>query len=278
MDDTGTLGIATDCTLTRSEMSDIDAGVSAEVSLPAESERAPPLEDGPAPAFDGGAAQAVDDESAADAACDAAVDADTARTAQIIEAILFSSDAPLSAARLADLAGSCTPAAVRRQIEALNRKYEQMGLSFRIEAIARGYQMMTLADFRPWVAKLNKQRSETRLSAAALETLSIIAYKQPVIRADVEAIRGVACGEVISRLRDMGLIRVLGRAEVVGRPLLYGTTKKFLAVFGLVDLDDLPPMEALRVKSASRPVQEVEPVGPAPLPARPLEQCAAAAP
>ena len=113
------------------------------------------------------------------------------------------------------------------------------------------------------------------MSQAALETLSIVAYKQPVIRANVEAIRGVACGEVIARLRDMGLVRVLGRAEVVGRPLLYGTTRRFLNVFGLADIDDLPPMEALRLKSASKPVEEVEPVTPPPVPQPPLQQCAA---
>jgi segregation and condensation protein B len=92
------------------------------------------------------------------------------------------------------------------------------------------------------------QRAQTRLSPAALETLSIIAYKQPIIRADIEAIRGVAVGEVLNRLREMGLVRIVGRAEVVGRPLLYGTTKKFLDVFGLADLEDLPPLEALNLR------------------------------
>jgi len=242
-----------------------DDGVSAGIS-PAGLEAAPPLHEAGASAFDDDAAEAAG----------AVEGAGGLLTAQAIEALLFSSDAPLSATRLADLVGRCTPALVRRQIEALNEKYARAGLSFRIEAIARGYQMMTLPDFSPWVARLNKQRSETRLSAAALETLSIIAYKQPIIRADVEAIRGVACGEVICRLRDMGLIRVIGRAEVVGRPLLYATTKRFLDVFGLVDLDDLPPMEALRLKSASKPTEEVEPVKPPPMPEASCEPCAVA--
>lgn len=215
------------------------------------------------------------DEFEADEAALAAERIEPTQTLQTIEALLFSSDVPLSAARLADIVESCTPGAVKKHIASLNEKYTRAGLSFRIEEIARGYQMMTLPDFKPWIAKLNKQRAETRLSAAAMETISIVAYKQPVIRADVEAIRGVACGEVISRLRDMGLVRVLGRAEIVGRPLLYGTTRKFLDVFGLADLDDLPPMEALTLKSASKPIEEVEPVAPKPIPAPPVEVAAA---
>jgi segregation and condensation protein B len=183
-------------------------------------------------------------------------------TAQIIEALLFASDTPLSAARLAELAEVPAPAEVRRHIDRLNEKYADAGLSFRIESIARGYQMLTLPTFRPWLAKLDKQRSQTRLSAAALETLSIVAYKQPVIRANIEAIRGVACGDILTRLREMGLIRVAGRAEVIGRPMLYATTRKFLDVFGLASLDDLPPTEAAVPKPKSKDTAEVEPVRP----------------
>ncbi len=114
--------------------------------------------------------------------------------------------------------------------------------------------------FRPWLKKLIKHRSNMRLTDAALETLAIVAYKQPVIRADVEAIRGVACGDVINRLREIGLIRIAGRAEVIGRPILYGTTRKFLDVFGLAGLDELPPMEALVIKrpAAVEPAEEPE--------------------
>lgn len=168
--------------------------------------------------------------------------------AQVIEALLFAADTPLSAARLAELAGMGTTRDVQRHVADLNEKYARAGLSFRIEEIARGYQMLTLPEYRPWLAKLNRQQAQTRLSAAALETLSIIAYKQPVIRADIEAIRGVGSGEVVNRLREMGLIRIVGRAEIVGRPILYGTTRKFLDVFGLADLDDLPPMETLTLR------------------------------
>ncbi len=182
---------------------------------------------------------------------------------RIIEALLFASDSPLTLARLAELAG-CTQAEARDAIETLNDQYATGGLAFSIQPIARGFQMMTRPKFAPWVARLHRHRSETRLSEAALETLAIIAYKQPIIRADIESIRGVACGEVLGRLREMGLIRVVGRAEVVGRPMLYGTTKKFLQVFGLRDLKDLPRVESLKVGPVSRPRHEVEPAGPPP--------------
>ncbi|MFH1746988.1 MAG: SMC-Scp complex subunit ScpB [Planctomycetota bacterium] len=177
--------------------------------------------------------------------------------AQVLEALLFSADTPLSGARLADLVGDCTPTRVRQCIDQLNEKYAAAGLSFRIECIARGYQMMTLPRFQPWLAKLNKHRAQTRLSPAALETVSIVAYKQPVIRADVEAIRGVGCGEVLNRLREMGLVKIIGRADVVGRPLLYGTTRKFLDVFGLADIEDLPPMESIVMRKPAAPAMDV---------------------
>lgn len=277
MDDKGTPCTATDCASTDSEMRTNDEGFFADLTTPAEVAPSMPPEWGEDPPISTGDPAAIADECASSAPdpSDQVEDPQALLDRQVIEALLFSSDAPLSAARLADLVDGCTPGLVRKHIAALNEKYEQVGLSFRIEAIARGYRMLTLADFRCWIAKLEKHHRQTRLSAAALETLSVIAYKQPVIRAGVEAIRGVACGEVISRLREMGVVRVLGRAEIVGRPLLYGTTKKFLDVFGLADLDDLPPMEALQFKSASKPVEEVEPVKPAPIPAPPAEQMAA---
>jgi segregation and condensation protein B len=169
-------------------------------------------------------------------------------SAQVVEALLFSADSPVSAARLSELSGLASVKEIRRLIDELNQKYIEAGLSFRIEEIARGYQMLSLPQFKPWLAKLNRQQAQTRLSSAALEALSIVAYKQPVIKADIEAIRGVSCGEVLNRLREMGLVKIIGRAEIVGRPMLYGTTRKFLDVFGLADLEDLPPMESLTLR------------------------------
>ena len=106
--------------------------------------------------------------------------------------------------------------------------------------------MLTLNVYNPWLKKMLRARSDTKLSPAALETLAIIAYKQPVIRADIEAVRGVAGGEVIRSLMYKGLVKIVGRAEILGRPMLYGTTKKFLEVFGLNSIKDLPKAEELK--------------------------------
>jgi len=106
--------------------------------------------------------------------------------------------------------------------------------------------MMTLSSYNHWLKKLLQVRDQSKLSPAALETLAIIAYKQPIIRADIEAVRGVAVGEIIRNLMYKGLVKIVGRAEVLGRPMLYGTTKKFLEIFGLNSLKDLPKIEELK--------------------------------
>lgn len=185
-------------------------------------------------------------------------------TDSIIEALLFSTDEPLPAARVAKILGIGDATDVKRRIEALNGKYEEQGGSFRIEGVAKGYRMYTLPSYDPWLSQLHKARSESRLSAAALETLAIVAYKQPVLRADIESVRGVAVGDMLVRLRDMNLVRIVGRAEEIGRPLLYGTTNKFLEVFGLQTIKDLPKLDAdrpndippLKVVGASEDVQD----------------------
>ncbi len=163
----------------------------------------------------------------------------------IVEAVLFASDEPLKEARLADIVGTSVKQ-IRKHIKNLNDKYQGRNNAFRIEQIAGGYQMLTLSVYNHWVKKLLRVRSESKLSSAALETLAIIAYKQPIIRADIEAVRGVAAGEVIRGLMYKGLVKIVGRAEVLGRPMLYGTTKKFLEVFGLNTLKDLPKIEELK--------------------------------
>lgn len=164
---------------------------------------------------------------------------------RIIEAILFASDSPLPAARIAQLVGAGDARAVRRHVDALNQRYDEIGHAFRIEEIAGGYQYLTRPQFNTWLSRLRETRRDTKLSPAALETLAIVAYKQPIVKADIEAIRGVAVGEVVNRLREMNLVKIVGRAEELGRPMLYGTTKRFLEVFGLASLDDLPQIEAL---------------------------------
>jgi segregation and condensation protein B len=163
----------------------------------------------------------------------------------VTEAVLFASDEPLKEARLADIVGT-SASQIRQHIKNLNDKYQANNNAFRIEQIAGGYQMMTLSPYNHWLQKLLRARDSGKLSPAALETLAIIAYKQPIIRADVETIRGVAIGEIVRTLMYKGLVKIIGRAEVVGRPLLYGTTKKFLEVFGLNSLKDLPKIEELK--------------------------------
>jgi segregation and condensation protein B len=163
----------------------------------------------------------------------------------VLEAVLFASDEALTAARLADIVETSAKQ-IRQYIENLNEKYKASNNAFRIEQIAGGYQMLTLSPYNLWLKKLLRVRDDSKLSPAALETLAIIAYKQPVIRADIEAIRGVAVGDIVRNLMYKGLVKIVGRAEVLGRPMLYGTTKKFLETFGLNSLKDLPKIEELK--------------------------------
>lgn len=191
-------------------------------------------------------AEPADTSIPADAA-DTGTPADAANTGisaeSVVEALLFSSDSPATAVKLAGWLAAGDAGDVKRHIAALNLRYEEQGAAFRIEQIAGGFQMLTLPDYNPWISKLHKSRADSRLSKAALETLAIVAYKQPVLRADIESVRGVAVGDMLVRLREMNLVKIAGRAEEIGRPMLYGTTKKFLDVFGLHSLKDLPDLD-----------------------------------
>jgi len=172
----------------------------------------------------------------------------TTTVESVVEAVLFASDESLTEGRLANIVETSAKQ-VRQHIKNLNEKYQSNNNSFRIEQIAGGYQMLTLSPYNHWLKKLLRVRGDNKLSPAAMETLAIIAYKQPVMRADIEAIRGVAVGEVIRSLSYKGLVKIVGRAEVLGRPMLYGTTKKFLEVFGLNTLKDLPKAQELKEPS-----------------------------
>lgn len=179
-------------------------------------------------------------------------------TESIVEAILLATDTPVTPAKIAEIVGAGGAPEVKGHIAALNRRYEETGASFRIEEIAKGYQILTLSEYNVWLRKLLKVRSEAKLSQAALETLAVVAYKQPVLRVEIEEIRGVAAGDMLQRLREVNLVKIVGRAEEIGRPLLYGTTKKFLEVFGLASLEELPKIEALtppdrQTKQSERP-------------------------
>lgn len=187
-------------------------------------------------------AQMTDEEKSDAPQCD---QDGTPTVESVVEAVLFASDEPLTEARLANIVEASTKQ-VRQHIKSLNEKYRANNSAFRIEQIAGGCQMLTLSPYNHWLKKLLRVRSDNKLSPAAMETLAIIAYKQPVIRADIEAIRGVAVGEVIRSLCYKGLVKIVGRAEILGRPMLYGTTKKFLEVFGLNTLKDLPKVQELK--------------------------------
>lgn len=164
-----------------------------------------------------------------------------------VEAALMTSERPMTAARVAEALGAAGAGkAVEESIDALNTEYERTGRSFRIEKVAGAWQVVTLSKYADVLDGLKRVKQDNRLSASQLETLAIVAYKQPIVRAQVEAIRGAASGEVLRLLMDRHLVKVVGRSEEIGRPMLYGTTKQFLEVFGLGTLKDLPEADELK--------------------------------
>jgi segregation and condensation protein B len=189
----------------------------------------------------------------------------------IIESLLFVAQEPLSSERLKKILEPAQAGAITEAIAALRADYDARQGSFYLAEVAGGYQFRTRPEYTAWIKRLVDPKP-VRLSKAALETLAVIAYKQPVIRSDVEHIRGVDCGGVLRQLLERKLIRVLGRKEIAGRPLIYATTRKFLETFDLKDLRDLPTPK------------EIEEFGKAPLEMRgniaiePDEEAAATAP
>ncbi|MCE9591677.1 MAG: SMC-Scp complex subunit ScpB [Planctomycetes bacterium] len=183
-----------------------------------------------------------------------------------VEAVLMTTDRALTAPRLSEVLDGVGLKAINHAVGELNKIYESTGRSFRIEALANGWQIVTLPRFGAVLAALHRSREQTRLTPAGLETLAIIAYKQPIMRAQIEAIRGVACGEVLRTLIERHLIKITGRAEELGRPILYGTTKTFLEIFGLASLDDLPKAEEFKTGALAAPaaVKPAAPPEPAP--------------
>jgi segregation and condensation protein B len=166
---------------------------------------------------------------------------------QIVEAVLFASDAPLKAEEIARADESLDEDAVEEAIRELRNEYAETGRAFQIEEVAEGYQILTLSEFAPYLERFDTVPRPSRLSGPSLETLAIIAYRQPIGRLEIEYIRGVSSAGVIRTLQDRGLIDVVGRAEGVGRPLLYGTTTRFLEHFGFWSLDALPTPEELPI-------------------------------
>jgi segregation and condensation protein B len=163
-----------------------------------------------------------------------------------VEAALLAADEPLTTRRLADAAGLADGAEARRLVRKLQALYDADGSAFQVEEVAGGFQLLTRPQYHRWLVRLRRAGNEVRLTGPARETLAIIAYRQPIMRADIEAIRGVHCGEILHLLMEKGLIRMAGRDPSLGRPVLYGTTRKFLQVFGLKSLKDLPLADQLQ--------------------------------
>lgn len=162
---------------------------------------------------------------------------------KIIEAMLFATDKPLPLHRMKEVLEDVETSTIQSSVSELKGEYANRGSSFRIIEVAGGVQLTTDSQYAPWINKLYKQDKPDKLSSPALETLAIIAYRQPVTRTDIEFIRGVNVDGLVRNLLEKGLIKVKGRKESVGQPFLYGTTREFLTCFGLNTLTDLPKIE-----------------------------------
>ena len=164
---------------------------------------------------------------------------------QIVEALLFAAPSPLTVDRIKDVVET-DGAAIREAIETLRKEYDETGRAFEIVELAGGYQALTRPDHAEAVQKMHAARADQKPSPAALDTLAIVAYKQPITRAEIEAIRGVQSGEILRGLMDRGLVRTTGRADTPGSPLLYATTRQFLEATGIARIQDLPKPEELK--------------------------------
>ena len=165
---------------------------------------------------------------------------------QVIEALLFASDSPLLVSKLQPIMEGTKAQEIKDVLEELRQEYQTQNRAFEIQEIAGGYQLLTKPEYHTWIAKLKAGKEDNKLSGAALETLSIIAYKQPVLKAEIENIRGVDSGAIIRGLMDKGLVRIAGRAETLGQPILYGTQPRFLELLGLASITDLPKPEEVK--------------------------------
>jgi segregation and condensation protein B len=194
----------------------------------------------------------------------------------IIESLLFAAESPLSLDRLSDLLHEYEREEVKTALAELSRNHEERGGGFHLVEVAGGWQFRTHPDLQQFVARLARTRT-TKFSPSALETLAIVAYRQPVTRTEVEHLRGVDCGGMLKTLLDKRLVRILGKKDIPGRPLIYGTSKEFLEVFGLKDLKSLPTLKEIQALDEAPRFERQEelPLGTdtAPLvePSRPFE-------
>jgi segregation and condensation protein B len=163
-----------------------------------------------------------------------------------LEAALFVADGPLAPRKLAQVASLADSSEVRFLLDQLNASYDRTRSPFRVELLATGYRLLTRARFAPWLDRLHQRQAHLRLSSPMLETLAVVAYRQPITRADVEAVRGVQSAEMLKQLMEKGLVRIVGEDQSLGRPYLYGTTRLFQEQYGLTTLDELPNADRLR--------------------------------
>jgi segregation and condensation protein B len=163
----------------------------------------------------------------------------------IIEAIIFASEAPLTAERVAEIIPDTEKREITALLEKLVRDHETRGGGFCLMEVAGGFQFRTRQDMAPWIRKLKAARP-AMLSPAALETLAVVAYRQPLVKSEIDRIRGVDTSGALKGLLDKKLVRIVGRKDVPGKPIIYGTTKKFLEVFNLRDLSELPTLRELK--------------------------------
>lgn len=170
---------------------------------------------------------------------------DLAAARRRLEAVLLMARAPITSRKLGKLAGLEDGTQSRTMIRDLNRHYDQIGRAFQIKRIAGGYQMLTRPQFANWIERLEANPRRQKLSKSAMETLTVVAYRQPIIKADIEAVRGVSCGEMLRQLLESNFVRIVGRSESLGRPYLYGTTRQFLANFGFASIRELPGADHL---------------------------------
>ena len=171
---------------------------------------------------------------------------DPLKAKQVIEALIFASSKPISAAEIRKVAKSLTPSQIKEYASQIQQEYLATNRPFELVEVAGGYEIATRKEFAPWIFKIELQKKVKQASHSALETLAILGYKQPLTRAEIEELRGVDTSGVIATLMEKDFVKIVGKKEVPGRPFLYGTTDKFLEHFGLNDLTDLPNIDEIR--------------------------------
>lgn len=184
---------------------------------------------------------------------------------QIVEALLFASDSPVGLTTLAETLDGSSPDEVRALLDEIGREYEETGRGIVLAEIAGGYQILSRKECAPWIDRMLRSRRKVRLSRAGLETLAIIAYKQPITKVEIDSIRGVDSGGALHTLLERNLALIRGRSKAVGRPLLYATTTEFLSYMGINDLADLPELKELGsvLEDRERALEEVAEVSSA---------------